>query len=145
MPQGSSRVSRVFTVEEVERFAAAFDERFRPFVLVLAYGGLRPGRQSHCAVAISMISGGSQSRWRRTQVHGKLVEGGTKMHKARLVPLPATVVTILWGHLAANTDADPEGPMFTTPAATRIRLTNFRSGPWKQARVRAELPDWLRP
>ena len=43
LPKGSSRSRDALTIEQVEALAAAVDPWWRPFVLVLAYCGLRPG------------------------------------------------------------------------------------------------------
>ncbi len=43
LPKGSSRTRNALTVEQVEALAAAVDPWWRPFLLVLAYCGLRPG------------------------------------------------------------------------------------------------------
>jgi integrase len=43
LPKGSSRTRKALTAEQVEDLAALVDPWWRPFVLILAYCGLRPG------------------------------------------------------------------------------------------------------
>ena len=143
--QGSSTTRRALTAGQVEGLVKAFDERYRALILVLAYGGLRPGeatalRRRHLDdLGQLTVEGGL------VEHRGRLVEGSTKTRKARVVPLPATVVKELRRHLRARVPDDPEAPMFTTPSGTCIRLSNFRTNEWRIARKRARLPNWVKP
>ena len=145
LAQGSSTTRRALTAKQVEVLVNAFDERYRALILVLAYGGLRPGeatalRRRHLddLGQLTVESGLVEHR-------GKLVEGSTKTRRARVVPLPATVAKELRQHLNARVPDDPEAPMFATPTGTRIRLSNFRNNVWDVARKKARLPDWVTP
>jgi len=145
LAKGSSTTRRALTAKQVEVLVKAFEERYRALVLVLAYGGLRPGeatalRRRHLDdLGQLTVEGGL------VEHRGKLVEGSTKTRTARVVPLPATVVKELRQHLRARVPDDPEAPMFATPTGTRIRLSNFRNNVWDVARKRARLPDWVTP
>jgi len=139
-----SQTARALTAKQVETLVKAFDEHYRALILVLAYGGLRPGeaaalRRRHLDdLGQLMVEGGL------VEHRGKLIESSTKTHRARVVPLPDSVVTALRRHLKTSVDGDPEAPMFTMKSGTRLRLSNFRSV-WDAACDRAGLPDWATP
>ena len=129
MPNASSKIKPVLTVEQVEKLLAAFDAHYRAVVLVLAYGGFRP----HEAFALRRRHlddfGRLTVELGLVEVRGKLVEGDTKTHKSRLVTLPATVLVVLREHMAANPDAGPEAPIFVTPSGTESQADELPQRP----------------
>lgn len=142
---GRSTVQHALTAEQVETLVAAFGDRYQALVLLLAYGGLRPGealalKRRHLDDLGQLTVEGAQVEHR-----GKLIDGSTKTRKARIVPLPTTVVKKLREHMNRYTDSDPEAPIFTTDKGARVRLSNFRADEWKMARDKAKLPEWATP
>jgi integrase len=145
IPQAHSERKQALTVQQMERFANAIDSHYRAFVLVLAYGGLRPGEA--CALRRRHLDDLGRLLIERglVEVKGKLIEGDTKTHKPRLITLPATIVGVVKEHIGADGDGDPEAFIFTTPSGTRIRMSNFRRKVWTKAREKADLPDSVTP
>jgi integrase len=76
---------------------------------------------------------------------GRLIEQDTKTHRARVVQVPASVLKELREHLEANVGSDPESPVFTTPARTRVRMSNWRHKVWEPAALELDLPSWATP
>jgi len=142
-----SKPKQALTAEQLEHLANQFDERDRTLVLVLGYGGLRPGealalrRRHYDALHGSLLVEEGQSEGDG----GRLYVGETKTHEPRLVHLGESVNAALAGHVETYVDADPEALIFTTAGhGTRMRLSNFRKT-WRRARAAAELPDWVTP
>lgn len=143
LPRPRSRSTQALTVPQVETLVAAFDAHYRPLVLVLAYGGLRPGealalRRRHLTDLGQLVVEEGQ-----TEVGGRLVVAETKTHQSRVVPLGPSVVTALQEHLK-TTDSAPDELMFTTPKGARIRLSNFAKV-FDRACQGAGLPEWVTP
>ena len=129
----------------MEAIAEIVDPWWHPFVLVLAYCGLRPGE----AVALrrrDLDDLGRLTVERGISEHrGRLIEQDTKTHRARVVQVPASVLSELRDHLKANVPSDPESPVFTTPARTRVRMSNWRHKIWEPAALELDLPSWATP
>jgi integrase len=145
LPMGTSRTRNALTVQQVESIATQVDPWWRPFVLVLAYCGLRPGeavalRRRHLDDLGRLTVEAALSEHR-----GRLVEQDTKTHKARVVQVPASVLAELRVHVQAHVDGDPEAPIFTTPTETRVRMSNWRHHVWQPAATALELPAWATP
>jgi len=145
LPMTSSRTRYALTAEQVEAIAETVDPWWRPFVLVLAYCGLRPGeaaalqrRDLDDLGRLTVERGMSEHR-------GRLIEQDTKTHRARVVQVPASVLKELREHLEANVGSDPESPVFTTPARTRVRMSNWRHKVWEPAALELDLPSWATP
>ncbi|MBV8984960.1 MAG: site-specific integrase, partial [Acidimicrobiia bacterium] len=141
-----TKAKQALTAAQVEVLADAFEERYRALILVLGYGGLRPGealalrRRHFDHLHASLIVEEAQS-----EANGRLHVSDTKTHKIRLVPLPESVSEALAAHLRQHAEADGDALIFTTPAGTRMRLSNLFHREWSQARVRAGLPKWVTP
>ncbi len=143
--KGTSRTRQALTAEQVETLAETVDPWWRPFVLVLAYCGLRPGeavalRRRHLDDLGRITVEGALSEHR-----GRLIEQDTKTHRSRVVQVPASVLVELQGHLAVNVVNDPEAPIFTTPNRERVRLSNWRHRVWQPAALKLGLPSWATP
>ncbi len=143
--RGTSRTRQALTAEQVEQLASAVGSWWRPFVLVLAYCGLRPGeaialRRRHLDDRGRLTVEGAASEHR-----GHFVEQDTKTHRARVVPVPPSVLEELRQHLAANVAIKPEARIFATPARTPVRLTNWRHKVWQPAAIRIGIADWATP
>lgn len=145
LPTGSSRTRNALSVAQVEAVAAAVDPWWRPLVLVLAYCGLRPGE----AVALRREHLDDLGRLTvergMTEYRGKLIERDTKTHKARVVEIPGSVLAELREHFEANVDDDPFSLVFTTPAGTPVRMSNWRHNVWQPVAEELELPKWATP
>lgn len=59
--------------------------------------------------------------------------------------MPASVQKELLGHVESHVDDDPEALLFTTPARTPMRLSNWRHKVWQPAADRLEFPCWATP
>ena len=145
LPKGSSRTRKALTAEQVEDLAALVDPWWRPFVLVLAYCGLRPGeavalRRRHLDDLGRLTIEGAMSEHR-----GQLVEQDTKTHRARVVQVPASVLEELRTHLDTHVEDSAEAPIFTTPTADRVRISNWRHRVWQPAAAQLEFPSWATP
>ncbi len=143
--KGTSRTRHALTAEQVEALAATVDPWWRPFLLVLAYCGLRPGeaialRRRHLDDLGRLTVEAAVSEHR-----GRLIEQDTKTHRARVVQVPASVLTELRVHLAAHVAGHPDTPLFATPDGTRVRLSNWRHRVWQPAVAVLGLPDWATP
>jgi integrase len=77
----------------------------------------------------------------QTEAYGEVVIGDTKTHRARVVPLPASVVAELRDHLETRPD-DPEALMFVRPDGGQLLLSRFRHEVKRAAKV-AGLPGWV--
>jgi integrase len=142
---GTSKRRQALTVEQVELLAEAVGPWWRPFVLVLAYCGLRPGeaialRRRHLDDLGRLTVEGAV-----TEHKGKLIEGDTKTHRSRLVQVPGSVLLELRDHMAANVASDQDAPIFSTPTGTRVRLSNWRHKVWQPAIQKSGLPDNVTP
>ena len=145
LPKGTSRTRKALTAEQVEDLAALVDPWWRPFILVLAYCGLRPGegaalRRRHLDDLGRLTIEGAMSEHR-----GRLVEQDTKTHRARVVQVPASVLEELCEHLEAHVDDRADAPIFTTPTGDRVRLSNWRHRVWQPAVTQLEFPAWATP
>ena len=98
--KGRSKTRQALTAEQVELLADAVGPVARPFVLVLAYCGLRPGeaialRRRHLDDLGRLTIQGAV-----TEQRGRSHRGDTKTHRSRLAQVPESV-------LARTEDAHP--------------------------------------
>jgi len=111
--KGTSKTRQALTAEQVELVADAVGPWWRPFVLVLAYCGLRPGeaialRRRHLDdLGRLMIEGAV------TEHRGRLIEGDTKTHRSRLVQVPESVLQELTAHMVDHVADRPDAPIFS--------------------------------
>jgi integrase len=129
----------------VEELAQLVDPRWRPFVLILAYCGLRPGeavalRRRHLDESGHLTIEGAMAEHR-----GRLLERDTKTYQARVVAVPGSVLSELRNHLDTHVGLDPETPIFTTPTGERVRISNWRRRVWQPAARQLALPSWATP
>lgn len=96
LPRKPETEQRYLTHEQLHRLAVA-SGRFRTYVLVLGYTGLRFGEAAALRVGdVDLKSRRIRVRRSVTYVTGTgLVEGPTKNHSARTVPLPKFLVPLL--------------------------------------------------
>ena len=124
LPRPIKRQHHYLTHAEVWELANAIDQRSRTLVIFQAYSGLRFGETAALRV------GDIDLRRRRvrvarsvTEVGGALVEGPTKTHKARSVPLPIFLADLVCEIVAGRL---PSEPVFTSARGGQVRLTTWR-------------------
>ena len=145
VPKATSKARQALTAEQVELLADAVGPWWRPFVLVLAYCGLRPGeaialRRRHLDDLGRLTVEGAV-----TEHKGKLLEGDTKTHQSRLVQVPASVLLELKGHMENNVPDGPDAPIFSARDGSMVRLSNWRHRVWQPAAARVGIPPSATP
>jgi len=143
--KGTSRTRQALTAEQVELLADAVGTWWRPFVLVLAYCGLRPGeaialRRRHLDDLGRLTIEGAV-----TEHRGRLIEGDTKTHRSRLVQVPESVLHELRVHIDEHVADRPDAPIFSAPDGSMVRLSNWRHRVWQPAAEQAGLPSGATP
>ena len=139
--KGTSKKRHALTVDQVERVAESVGPWWRPFVLVLAYCGLRPGeaiglRRRHLDDLGRLTIEGAV-----TEHRGQLIEGDTKTHRSRLVQVPESVLHELKEHMRDHVANSPDAQIFSAPDGSMVRLSNWRHRIWQPAIARAGLPS----
>lgn len=142
-----SRVNAL-DVSQVELLAATVPPAYRVLVLVLAYGGLRPGE------ALALLREDVDELGRRlhvratvSEVHGQLERRETtKTYQARPVELDEGLMAELRQHMRDRVLWSPDAPLFTTERGAPVRLSNFRDRVLSPAVKAAGLPSaWVTP
>ncbi len=118
---------------------------WRPFLLVLAYCGLRPGeaialRRRHLDDLGRLTVEGAV-----TELRGQLIEGDIKTHRSRLVQVPASVLKELKAHLKLHVPDRPDAPIFAASDGSMVRLSNWRHRVWQPAAETLGLPPGATP
>lgn len=146
------------TVDQLERLARSFDARWRTWVLVTGWGGLRWGETVGLQVRSVDVTRG------RIRVQRQMTDAGEveepKAHSRRWVNLPASVMAELAAHIEGK---GPEDLVWTMPEGGYLRHRNFvghverpadkdqgikrrpARGWFKPAAQAADLPAELRP
>jgi integrase len=145
LPTATSRTRNALTVVQVEALASTVDPWWRPFVLVLAYCGLRPGEAAALQRRHLDDLGRLTIERAMSEHRGQLLERDTKTHRARVVQVPASVLEELREHLDAHVDDDAAALLFTTPSRTPVRISNWRHKVWQPAADELGLPAWATP
>jgi integrase len=107
LPRLPEAEQRYLTHEQLHRLAVA-SGRFRTFVLLLGYCGLRFGEAAALRVT-DVDTSARRIRVRRsvTNIPGRgLVEGPTKNHSARMVPMPKFLATLLDTEIGERDDTE---------------------------------------
>lgn len=139
LPAPNTRERRYLTAGQVDLLADTIDRRYRAWVYVTTYGGLRFSetvglRRRHVDVLRRrLLIAESQ-----TEVGGVLHQVDTKGHQAKPVRLPRFVADELATHLECIPD-DPDARVFTAPAGGLLRYSNFRRRIWDDAVTAAGL------
>lgn len=107
LPRKPEVEQRYLTHEQLQRLAVA-SGRFRTFVLVLGYCGLRFGEAAALRVGdVNLSSRRIRVRRSVTNVTGQgLVEGPTKNHSARTVPIPKFLAPLVATEIGERPDTD---------------------------------------
>jgi integrase len=132
------RVERVemrhLTARELTKLANTIDDRYRAWVLVAGYGGLRAaelfGLRRH---RVDLVRGTVDVAEICVEVSGHHHFGPPKTRAGRrVVPLPGFVVAELAEHLE-RVDVAPKGLVFPAPKGGPVRLSLFRRRTWQPA------------
>jgi integrase len=145
VPTGTSRTRNALSVEKVEALAETVDPWWRPYVLVLAYCGLRPGEAAALRRRHLDDLGRLTVERGMTEHRGHLLERDTKTHRVRVVQVPSSVLVELRDHLTAHVEDDPLALIFTTPSRTPVRISNWRHKVRQPTADELELPKWATP
>ena len=146
LPRIEMAEMRFLTPDEIGQLAGTIASRYRAFVLLKAYGGLR----------LSELAGlrrGLVDPMRRTvrvaeqalEVRGEMYFGPPKTRAGRrTVPLPRQVTEELVEHLARYSEPGEAGLVFPSPAGGPLRAGSWRQRFWRPAVAAAGLAP-LRP
>jgi integrase len=145
VPTGTRRARNALSVEQVEALAETVDPWWRPYVLVLAYCGLRPGEAAALRRRHLDDLGRLTIERGMTEHRGHLLERDTKTHRTRVVQVPSSVLIEVRDHLDAHVEDDPLAFIFTTPSRTPVRISNWRHKVWQLAADELSLPKWATP
>ena len=107
LPRKHEMEQRHLTHEQLHRIAIA-SGRFRTFVLVLGYCGLRFGEAASLRVGdVNLAARRIRVSRSVTNVTGRgLIEGATKNHTARTVPVPNFLVPLLKTEIGERADSE---------------------------------------
>lgn len=126
-PRVEAEPMRFLSHDEVATLAAAIDPRYRAFVLLAAYSGLRAGelaalRRKHVDLLRHSVTVVEQVQ----RIGGQHVVLQPKSSAGRrAVALPGVVTVALQEHLAAYAEPGPDGLVFRRPrAASSARRTS---------------------
>lgn len=122
---------RFLSVDEVERLYARMPDRYRAWLLVAAYGGLRWSELAGLRRSAVDVVGC------RVHVVEQLIDGRRGEPKSeasrRWVSLPKSVRPALEAHLADHVEPDRDALVFTAPNGGPIDASGFRSRVWLPA------------
>ncbi len=132
---------RFLTHDEVAALASVVDPRYRAFVLVAAYTGLRAGeliglRRKHVDPLHRTVTVVEQVQYIGG---GHLTLPPKSAAGRRSVAIPAVVADGLSDHLGRFAEPGPDGLVFPAPDGGFLRLENFRKRVWLPAVTKAGL------
>jgi integrase len=144
LPQEDRNEQRFLDSGEVEALVEAMtgiEPRFRAFVVLGVFGGMRFGELAGLRrKRISTGRGTVKIAEVLIEVNGQLSFGTPKTkNSVRTVPLPRRVVKELQGHLDTYVDDDPDALVFTGPKGAPLRRAGFHRCWWAPATRRAGL------
>ncbi|HEV2756831.1 MAG TPA: tyrosine-type recombinase/integrase [Actinomycetota bacterium] len=128
---------------QIADLADSILDRFRAFVILAAYGGLRYGelaglRRKH----VDLDRGRVTVVETMVEANGKITFGPPKTKRSRrTVPFPRRVMKELREHLARYVDDDPDALVFTGPNGGVLRRAGFRRCFWIPAVQAAGVGD----
>jgi len=146
MPRVRSRERRFLTAAQVVELAESIPARYRAFVYVVAYGGLRFSeavalRRRRC----DLLHGRLEIAEGAVDVNGELVWGTPKTHQIGSVSLPRFVVKVLEEHLDRFVEPDQDALVFTADEGGPLRNGNFHARVWKPVLTTTNIPPGLTP
>lgn len=138
LPRVEIDEARFLAPAEVATLADGIDSRYRSFVLVGAYGGLRFGELAGLRrVKVDLIRGRVEVAETVVEVRGHHHTGPPKTRAGhRSVPLPRAVLDVLGDHCAGQ---GPGSLVFPAPEGGFLRASLFRRRVWAPAVARAGL------
>jgi integrase len=141
-PKVPRSYKRAPTPEQVDALAGAMEDRYRAWVYLVAYTGLRPGESYALRVDdFDEVHGTIRVDEGLRQVGGM---GPTKTDgSSRTVPIPPSVARMLSEYMAEYPPND-DGLIFTSPSGQAINAGNFRRRYFDKAAQAAGVP-WLTP
>jgi integrase len=144
MPR-SERSEMVFlTAEQVLTLADAIGDEYRLMVVFAAYTGLRAGEIAALRVCrVDLLRRVIDVRASLADVNGHLIEGPTKTHQRRTVPLPAFLADEIAVHIASRAHR-PDAFVFTGPEGAPIRHGNFYRRHFRPAVAASGVPSATR-
>lgn len=129
-PRRPHHKNRYLTEDEVAQLVAALPTKWRAFVLIAAYGGLRFGE------IVGLRLEHVDFFRRKLRVEEAIVESGGQVHlrptksgKTRTVTLPRFVMEALSEHMRA-TPSEPGGLLFTEDDGGPVRRNSFYKCVW---------------
>ncbi len=140
-PRVEPKPMRFLSHDDVATLACHVDPRYRAFVLVAAYTGLRAGelmalRRMHIDLLHQTITIDEQVQY----VGGRhLVLPPKSAAGRRSVAVPSVVASELEKHLELYAEPGAEGLVFAAPEGGFLRLENFRKRVWLPAVAQAGL------
>ena len=136
LPRIEREEMRFLTADEVWRLADEIDPRYRSFVLLAGYGGLRLGEMLGLRWSrVNVLRREVEVRETLTDVRGHLALGPPKTKAAiRTIAVPAFVTDELAPRAGAR-----DGLVFTSPDGQPIRASLFRRRFWNPAVARADV------
>lgn len=135
VPALEPKEMRFLSVEEVEQLVEATPDRWRAFVLMLAWGGFRIGELAALrADRIDWLRRQTRVEEQLVEVSGRLLERPTtKTRRSRSVAMPAFVMEALAEHVRRWPPLGGSGLVFYGPRATPVRRGNFDKRVFKPA------------
>ncbi|SRR5581483_2910762 len=142
LPRVEAEEMRFLTPAQVDALADAIDSRYRTFVLVGAYGGLRLGELAGLRRhRVDLMRGRIDVAEIVVEVRGHHVVGPPKTRAGRRsVPLPRFVTDALVDSTAGMAQSDL---LFPSPHGGPLRASLFRRRVWQPACVAAGVGAWV--
>jgi integrase len=140
-PKRPARKVRYLSADDVSKLVAAHPERWRAFVLVAAYGGLRFGELAGLRLRhVDFLRRKMLVEDAIVEAGGKLHERPTKSGKARTVTLPAFVMDALADHIE-RWPPERDGLVFADERGGPLWRMRFYKSVWWPAVERAKIGD----
>jgi integrase len=129
------REVRPLLLDELWMVHGAMDDRFKAWVLVAGFCGLRWGEATALRVSDVDLDEGVVRvvRQARETAGGHLFEPPKTSASRRTVALPTFVQQALKDHIRTYTNGTADELVFTTTAGTALRASNFRRRQWVPA------------
>lgn len=146
LPKIETEEMRFLTPDEIARLAHAIDPRYRAFVLLKAYGGLRLSEMAGLRRArVDLLRSTVRVAEQAVEVRGQIYLGAPKTKAGRrTVPLPRQVADELAAHLERYVGRGLDEFVFAGPAGGVLRAGAWRRRVWQPAITASALAP-LRP
>lgn len=146
LPKIESEEMRFLTPEEIARLAQSIEGRYRAFVLLKAYGGLRLSELAGLRRGrLDLLRSSVRVTEQAVEVRGQMYFGPPKTKAGRrTVPLPRQVTEEITVHLDRFVGRGPQELVFPGPGGGALRAGAWRQRVWRPAVNAAGLAP-LRP